>query len=154
MAERFIKKTDHCKNIAISLYFQVWKFCGKEQFPHSFWRFARNYAETVPLYKISTSGNYVKLRYFSHWETLHNVTSFSKLSRRHFSADVTKFSEQLSLAPSSSYIVNEKFWIHVKFDNIKTAVVFKNMIPFIAISLACQNEKQTQRYLYFRYFAI
>ena len=78
-------------------------------------------------------------------ETLHNVTSFSKLSRGHFSAHVTKFSEQLSLTPSSSYIVNEKFITHVKFYNIKTAIVFKNMILFIAISLACQNEKQTQR---------
>ena len=43
----------------------VWKFCGKAQFPHSFAWFARNYAETVPFRKISTSGNWVKLRCFS-----------------------------------------------------------------------------------------
>ena len=43
----------------------MWKFCGKGQFPHSFRRFARNYAETVPFRKISTPGNQVKLRYFS-----------------------------------------------------------------------------------------
>ena len=28
---------------------------------------ARNYAETVPFHKISTSGNSVKLRYFTQW---------------------------------------------------------------------------------------
>ena len=43
----------------------VWKFCGKIQFPHSFGRFAQNYAETVPFRKISTPGNQMKLRYFS-----------------------------------------------------------------------------------------
>ena len=40
-------------------------------------------------------------------ETIHNVTSFSKLSHGHFSASITKFSEQLSLTPFSNYIVNE-----------------------------------------------
>ena len=35
------------KNTVISPNFLVWKFCGKAQFPHSFGRFARNYAETV-----------------------------------------------------------------------------------------------------------
>ena len=54
-------------------------------------------------------------------ETLHNVTSFSKFSRGHFSANVTKFSEQLSLTLSSSYTANEQIITHVKFDNIKTA---------------------------------
>ena len=37
--------------------FLVWKFCEKEQFLHSFGRFAGNYAETVPFHKISTPGN-------------------------------------------------------------------------------------------------
>ena len=32
------------KNIIISPNFPVWKFCGKAKFPHSFGRFARNYA--------------------------------------------------------------------------------------------------------------
>ena len=40
-------------------------------------------------------------------ETLHNVTSFSKLSYGHFSENITKFSEHLSLASFSNYIVNE-----------------------------------------------
>ena len=53
------------KNTAISPDFLVWEFCGKAQFPHSFRRFAQNYAETVPFRKISTPGNQVKLRYFS-----------------------------------------------------------------------------------------
>ena len=44
------------KNTVISSNFLVWKFCGKEQFPHSFWRFARNYAETAPFHKLSTPG--------------------------------------------------------------------------------------------------
>ena len=39
-------------------------------------------------------------------ETLHNVT-FSKFSHKHFSVNITKFSEQLSLKPFSNYIVNE-----------------------------------------------
>ena len=51
-------------------------------------------------------------------KTLHNTTYFSKLSRKYFSANVTKFSEQLSLKPSPSKIVNEKIRTHVKFDNI------------------------------------
>ena len=53
------------KNIIISPNFPVWKFCGKAKFPHSFGRFARNYAKTVTFHKISTPGNQVKLRYFS-----------------------------------------------------------------------------------------
>ena len=53
------------KNIVISPNFLVWKFCEKAQFPHSFERFSRNYAETVPSYKIFTPGNSVKLWYFT-----------------------------------------------------------------------------------------
>ena len=45
------------KNIVISPNFLMWKFCEKKQFPHSFGRFARNSAETVPFLKISTPGN-------------------------------------------------------------------------------------------------
>ena len=41
------------KNTVIWPNFLVWKFYGKAQFP----RIARNYAETVPFYKISTPGN-------------------------------------------------------------------------------------------------
>ena len=40
------------ENTVISPNFLVWKFCGKAQFPHSFGRIARNYAETVPFHKI------------------------------------------------------------------------------------------------------
>ena len=29
-------------------YCLVWNFFGKVEFPHSFWQFARNYAEAVP----------------------------------------------------------------------------------------------------------
>ena len=53
------------KNPVISPNFLVWKFYGKAQFPHSFGRIARNYAETVPFHKISTPENQVKLRDFS-----------------------------------------------------------------------------------------
>ena len=60
--------TDTEKNTVISTDFLVWKFCGKAQFPQSFGRFARNYAETVPFRKISTPENQVKLRYFSQCE--------------------------------------------------------------------------------------
>ena len=42
------------KNTVISPNFMVWKFFGKAQFPHSFGRIARNYAETVLFHKIST----------------------------------------------------------------------------------------------------
>ena len=34
------------KNTVISPNFLVWKFYGKEQFPHSFGRIAQNYVET------------------------------------------------------------------------------------------------------------
>ena len=59
--------TNTAKNTLILPNFLVWKFCGKAQFPHSFWQLARNYAETVPFHKISTTGNQVKLLYFSQW---------------------------------------------------------------------------------------
>ena len=52
------------KNTVISPNSLVWQFCGKAQFPHSFGRITRNYAEIVPFRKISTPENYVKLRYF------------------------------------------------------------------------------------------
>ena len=45
------------KNTVISPNFLVWKFCGKAQFPHSFGRFTRNYAKTVPFHKIPIPGN-------------------------------------------------------------------------------------------------
>ena len=41
----------------------MWKFCGKAQFPHSFRQFARNYAETVSFYKISTHGIFCSVMY-------------------------------------------------------------------------------------------
>ena len=58
------------KNNVISPDFLAWKFCGKARFPHSFGRFARNYAETLPFRKIFTPGNQVKLRYFSQWKCM------------------------------------------------------------------------------------
>ena len=45
------------KNTVISPKFLVWKFCGKAQFPHSFRRITRNYAETMLFHKISTTEN-------------------------------------------------------------------------------------------------
>ena len=53
------------KNTVISPNFLVWKFCGKTQFLHSFGRFARNYAETVPFRKISTPGNQLIVVFFA-----------------------------------------------------------------------------------------
>ena len=35
------------ENTVISPNFLVWKFCGKTQFPHSFGRITRKYAETA-----------------------------------------------------------------------------------------------------------
>ena len=71
---RFVSDTTHfcvhlsisitVKNAIISPNFLMRKFCGKAQFPHSFGRIARNYAETVLFHKISTPGNLVKLRHF------------------------------------------------------------------------------------------
>ena len=45
------------KNTAISPNFLVWESCGKAQFPQSFVRFARNYAETAPFHKIAIPWN-------------------------------------------------------------------------------------------------
>ena len=39
------------QNAIISPNFLVWKYCGKAQFPYSFGRIARNYAEAVPFRK-------------------------------------------------------------------------------------------------------
>ena len=69
--------TNTAKNTVITPDFLVWKLCGKAQFPHSFRRFAHNYAETVPFRKISTPGNQVKLRYFLQWN---NKEKLSKMS--------------------------------------------------------------------------
>ena len=56
-SQQTVSKTGTAKNNVISSTFLVWKFCGIAQFPHSFGRFARNYAKTAPFYKISTLGN-------------------------------------------------------------------------------------------------
>ena len=40
-------------------------FCGKAQFLRSFERITWNYMEALPFHKISTTGNLVKLRYFT-----------------------------------------------------------------------------------------
>ena len=40
------------KNTVISPNFLLWKLCKKAQFPRSFGRIARNYAETVPFHKV------------------------------------------------------------------------------------------------------
>ena len=60
--------TDTAKNNVISPDFLVWKFCGKAQFSHSFGRFARYYAETMPFRKISTPAIQVNLWYFTQWD--------------------------------------------------------------------------------------
>ena len=69
----------HCVNIVISPTFLVWKFCGKAQFLESFGRFAQTYAETVPLHKVSTPGNLVKLRYFTQCTVDFNDVSISSI---------------------------------------------------------------------------
>ena len=53
----------HCEKYLDFTNFLMWKFCGKAQFPHSFRQFARNYAETVPFYKISTHGIFCSVMY-------------------------------------------------------------------------------------------
>ena len=76
------------KNTVISPDFLVWKFCGKAQFPHSFGRFARKYAETVLFRKISTPGNQVNLRYFSqccpHFPVSKTMVSWNMLLHTHY----------------------------------------------------------------------
>ena len=54
----------NAKNTVIAPNFLVWKFCGKAQFPHSFWRFAWKYVETVPLNKISHTRKLGKMTVF------------------------------------------------------------------------------------------
>ena len=51
------KESTTSKNTLVSPNFLVWKFYGKAQFLHSFGQFTRDYAETVPFYKISTAEN-------------------------------------------------------------------------------------------------
>ena len=52
-----LEKSLTAKNPVISPNFLVWKINEKAQFPHSFGRITRNYAETVLFHKISTSGD-------------------------------------------------------------------------------------------------
>ena len=46
------------KNIQISLYSLLWKFCENVQFPQSFGRVARSYAKSMHLRKISAPGKF------------------------------------------------------------------------------------------------
>ena len=63
--DRFTTYPFTTKNTVISPNFLMRKLCGKAQFPHSFGRFAQNFAETLPFHKISIPGNQVKIWYFS-----------------------------------------------------------------------------------------
>ena len=95
--------TNIAKNIVISPNFLVWKFCGKEQFPHSFGRFARNYTETVPFHKISTPRNQVKLLYFfamKSYEELLAVSNHISVHQKHLrilAIEVYKSSKKTNL---------------------------------------------------------
>ena len=52
-------------NTVISSNFLAWKYWGKVEFPQIFGRIARKSAKTVPFHKMSTPGNYEKVRYFT-----------------------------------------------------------------------------------------
>ena len=57
---RFIttfSKANTARNTIITPNFLVWRFCGMAQFLHNIRPIARNYAETVPFLKISTTKN-------------------------------------------------------------------------------------------------
>ena len=64
---------------------------------------------------------------------LPSVNSYSQILQ-----NATKFSEQLSVTPFSSYLGKNTGHIWQR-PLLQTASVFKNMIFFIAIYLACQN---------------
>ena len=114
------------KNTVISPDFLVRKFCGKAQFPHSFGRFPRNYAETVPFSKISTPGNQVNLRYFSQWISLfcHHLTTIrSKLFKflsSNSNLDIRSI-RQSCIVFASAALVSEKFSRSVESLNAATA---------------------------------
>ena len=57
-------RTPTAQNVVISPNFMVWKFCRKAQFPHSFGRIARNYAETVPFRKNAHTTKLVEITVF------------------------------------------------------------------------------------------
>ena len=71
---------EHCEKYHNFTWFPGVEILWKAQFPHSFGRIARNYAETMTFRKISTPGNQVKLRYFSQWKW----RNFSFFSRWYF----------------------------------------------------------------------
>ena len=75
-----IQDINTMKNTVISPNFLVQKFCGKAQFPYSFGRIAQNYAETVHFHKISTTGNQVKLQYFSQRQEIMKYQENPKIS--------------------------------------------------------------------------
>ena len=82
----------------------VWKFFGKAQFPHSFGRIARNYAETVPFHKISTSWNYVKLRYLTQWINVQKMKLSPKFTQSYALWKITAFGSSLTS------LAIEHFW--------------------------------------------
>ena len=43
----YVRAINAAKNTVISPNFQVWKFCGKTQFPHNFGQVARNYFRII-----------------------------------------------------------------------------------------------------------
>ena len=74
------------KNTVILPNFVVWKFCGKAQFPHSFGRIVRNYAETVPFQKKFPHHeiwqNYKIFQCYLQHISVHNSLSFTTENKR------------------------------------------------------------------------
>ena len=62
-----IPSSVRCKKYRDFVRFPGVEILWKGTVSYSFGRIARNYAVTVPFYKISTLGNQVKLRYFLQW---------------------------------------------------------------------------------------
>ena len=62
-----IASTFNKLNTENSFNFLVWTFVETQQFLQNFERFARNSAETVRFYKMSTPGSPVKFLYFMQW---------------------------------------------------------------------------------------
>ena len=111
----------------------MWKFCGKTQFLDSLGRFTRNYLDTVPFHKISTPGNWVKLRYFTQWT---GGIMVCHLHNKHTSFDVAQLFFPMISNSFLKFIARYQVSLRVHFSRVVKNCVNSHscQLSFLTIS--------------------
>ena len=130
----------------------MWKFYGKVQFSHSFGRFARNYAETVPFHKISTQGNLVKLRYFTQCFLQFNFFPSNATSERF----VAKFRSKTDLKSKmkSATHNNRLNLISFSYQQNKIQNISKLVFSRYPTSLLLEKTREKNKLVYYKFHNI